>query len=89
MAKTYQWQNYQIEPTGKDSGHCNCCQTKTQKIWGFIHQEEITIAAYFVGWTIDSPDHGATFDLILGSWGEGTSSTDRAHAALNFGSASV
>ena len=42
------------------------------------------IAAYFVTWTLDTPDHGAAFDFVLGKWGLGTNPEDRYAGALDY-----
>ncbi|NOT41128.1 MAG: hypothetical protein HOP13_11600 [Alphaproteobacteria bacterium] len=49
-----------------------------------VERDGITVAAYFVGWTVGKPDHGATFDLILGEWGEGEKAENRSAVALDF-----
>lgn len=49
----------------------------SRTVWGFVHLADSTIAAYFVQWTLNNPDHGANFDLIIGQWGEGTTSHNR------------
>jgi hypothetical protein len=74
----------EIEPSGAKSGHCDCCASATNRVWGFINRREQTIAAYFVGWTAQQPDHGASFDLILGRWGGSAASQDRYVVALDY-----
>lgn len=75
---------FQLEQTGQSSGHCDCCGTATQRVWGFVSREGAAVAAYFVGWTVGRPDHGATFDLIVGAWGEGATPETRSAVALDF-----
>jgi hypothetical protein len=67
----------------ESSTHCDCCGNLSRKIWGFVHRGDSTIAVYYLHWTdghLNSP--GANLDLILGSWGEGTTFQDRVAAAL-------
>lgn len=75
---------FDVEQTGQSSGQCDCCGTTTQRVWGFVSRGGGAVAAYFVGWTIGRPDHGAAFDLIVGAWGEGTTSAARSAVALDF-----
>jgi hypothetical protein len=56
----------------------------TQRVWGYVNQDDATVAAYFVEWTPGHADHAASFDLILGKWGTETRSTDRMAVALAF-----
>jgi hypothetical protein len=49
--------------------YCDCCGNCTRTISGWIESGERTVAAYFVTWTEGRPDHGANFDLIIGTWG--------------------
>jgi hypothetical protein len=84
MTEQLNWQEYEIEQTGSSNGHCDCCGFKTERVWGFVHHGDITLAAYFVGWTAEKPDHGATFDLVIGKWGDTTSKKDRYSVALDY-----
>jgi len=38
-------------------------------VWGYVHEGERTVAAYFVHWTVGSPDHFPNIDFLFGSWG--------------------
>ena len=76
--------SFEIRPTGATSGHCDCCASTTNRVWGFINRGEEAIAAYFVGWTAQQPGHGASFDLILGKWGDFATSQDRYAVALDY-----
>lgn len=38
-------------------------------MWGYVHEPERTIAAYFVQWTIGSRDHFPNLDFLIGTWG--------------------
>lgn len=78
------WRRLIVEPSGRSGGHCDCCGTATSRIWGWVHQGESTLAAYFVGWTEGRPDHGVAFDLVLGRWGDETTPEDRCAVALDY-----
>jgi len=54
----------------------------TRRVWGYVNQDDATIAAYFVEWTPGHSQRGASFDLIIGKWGEGTAARDRKAVAL-------
>ena len=59
-----------IEPEGESTGPvCECCGNETKSFWGYITENEITEAAYFVQWTTDAPEHGVNFDFLVGTWG--------------------
>lgn len=73
-----------VEPVGESQGHCDCCGKTTRRVWGWVHRDDTTLAAYFVGWTEGMPDHGVAFDLALGRWGEGSGPNDRQAAALDY-----
>lgn len=76
----------EIEPSGSsDSGPCDCCGGLSRRVWGFIYHEGEAEAAYFVEWTIGGvAEHGAHFDVIIGRWGNGTTSKDRVAVSLAF-----
>lgn len=65
-------------------GPCDCCGNMTQRVWGYVRDNGIPIAAYFVEWTPGHADNPANFDIILGTWGEGTTASDRKAVALGF-----
>ncbi len=72
------WRSLQLEPTGShDGGPCEHCGHLSRTVWGYVHAGGETIAAYFVQWTLDRPDHGANFDLVLGNWDESESAPGR------------
>jgi hypothetical protein len=75
-----------IEPTGtKDTGTCDCCGRVSRRVWGLAYAEGRCLAAYYVHWTLGHvPDRGANIDLILGEWGEATTSKDRRVLALAY-----
>jgi hypothetical protein len=75
----------EIEPDGnRDSGPCDCCGNATRRVWGYIHQDDAPLAAYFVTWTVGRLDHGAHFDLIIGKWGEASCADDRQAVSLEY-----
>ena len=56
-----------VEPTeAADFATCECCGSATRRVWGFVHDPDGTVAAYFVQWAVGRvADHGALFDLVL------------------------
>jgi hypothetical protein len=76
--------DFEIELFETSGGICDCCGTTTKRVWGSINAINKQIGAYFVSWTESKPDHGAAFDLILGEWGENTTSEERFSVALDF-----
>ncbi len=77
--------NLRVEPESSSDGLCDCCGDTTRTVNGFISTPERTVAAYFVSWTLDAvSSHGASFDFIIGTWGDGTAHNDRAAVALEF-----
>lgn len=78
------WRSFKTEQTGSNVGHCDCCGRTTKRVWGFIRRDGEAVAAYFVGWAEQRPDHGATFDLILGKWGESATRLDRFAVSLDY-----
>src|SRR5581483_4903170 len=78
--------SFTVEPSGSsDHGPCECCGNNSRTVWGNIHAGQETVAVYYVQWTLNRvADHGANFDLILGPWGEGTSSADRCVVAVAY-----
>ena len=79
-------ESLRVEPTeAADFGPCPCCGSATRRVWGFVHGKAGTVAAYFVQWAVGRvADHGALFDLILGTWGEGASPADRVLVTLDY-----
>jgi hypothetical protein len=72
-----------LEPNGESNfGRCECCGGYSRSVNGFIHQGEVTRAAYLVHWTKGVSEHPANFDLILGPWGEGADITKRLAISL-------
>jgi hypothetical protein len=74
-----------IEPENERTfGPCPCSGNMTRRVWGYVCQDDETVAAYFVEWTPGHQDRAANFDLIIGTWGPGASASDRAAVALEF-----
>jgi len=63
---------------------CPHCGENTKRVWGYIYRAETATAAYFVEWTPAHPQKDATFDLILGRWGEAAGPDDRKAISLAF-----
>ena len=74
-----------IETSGEKSfGPCDCCGEMTQRVWGFVYEADAALAAYFVEWTPGHEANSATFDLIIGAWGEGVDKSERKAVSLEF-----
>ena len=72
-----------IEKLDSFDTHCDCCGQTTRRVCGLIHSDQGALAAYFVTWTpAHLSENGASIDLVLGRWGEGTSAHDRFDVAL-------
>ncbi len=52
-----------------------CCGEMTSRVWGYAYRGDDALAAYFVEWTRGHSYREATFDLIIGQWGEGNEAT--------------
>ena len=78
------WRAFEIEEAGAAGGHCACCGMTTKRVWGFVRRNGEAVGAYFVAWTQGKPDHGATFDLIVGNWGASGANEDRYSVALDY-----
>jgi len=65
-------------------GPCTCCGNMTRRVWGYVTQDEATVAAYFVEWTPGHEENAANFDLIIGRWGEDAGPVSRKAVALDF-----
>lgn len=79
------WEDLSLETSGSQDGNCDCCGTSTRRVWGFVRHPRGLLAAYFVGWTLGKRDHGASFDLIVGPWGEGALPERRGAISLKYG----
>jgi hypothetical protein len=52
---------------------------------GFVTRDSDAYAGYQIHWTLGQIEkHGATFFMILGRWGEGTTAEDRYAVALRY-----
>lgn len=72
-----------IEPDGsREFGPCECCGHMSRRVWGYLHGELGTRAAYFVSWTPGRLEHDPSFELIVGRWGDGAAAADRVRVAL-------
>lgn len=72
-----------IEPIeSADSGVCACCGNISRTVLGYAYRNDSPLAVYYVHWTVGRPDHGANFDLIIGSWGEESAANDRKAVSL-------
>lgn len=65
-------------------GPCPCCGEMTSRVWGYAYRSGDALAAYFVEWTPGHENKEATFDLIVGRWGEGSGADDRKGLSLGF-----
>ncbi len=69
--KEISWEELIVEPTGDNEfGPCSCCGNMSKTVWGFVHHGKKTLAAYFVSWTQNKPEHDVSFDLLIGEWGK-------------------
>ena len=75
--------DFEIEAMGESGGHCDCCGRDSHSVWGMVHRGPATVAAYWMQWTEGHlSDLGANLDLVIGSWGDGTSADDRTSVSL-------
>ena len=72
---------FTLEQGESEEGHCDCCGKTTKTIWGFIHRNNKRRAVYYVSWTMEHRERGATFLISLGDW-EAEESADRQSFAL-------
>src|SRR5882757_5597116 len=74
-----------VETSGEKSfGPCDCCGQMTSRVWGFVYDRDVAVAAYFVEWTPRHEHSSAAFDLIVGAWGNDTDRSDRHAVSLDF-----
>ena len=74
-----------IETSGEKSfGPCDCCGEMTKRAWGFVYEADAALAAYFVEWTPGHEASSATFELIIGAWGEDVDNCERKAVSLEF-----
>ncbi|MEM9049448.1 MAG: hypothetical protein AAGC92_12090 [Pseudomonadota bacterium] len=74
----------EVEPMDESGGCGDGCRNQTRTIWGFVHEDQGTIAGYTMQYTVGASHekHPANVDLIYGQWGDGTSSSDRCALSL-------
>jgi hypothetical protein len=65
-------------------GPCECCGQMTSRVWGYVNDGDVGIAAYYVEWTPGHEGRAANFDFIIGKWGESAEAKDRQAAAVEF-----
>lgn len=75
-----------VEPAGDATfGPCPCCGDPTRRVWGFAQTADGTRAAYFIQWVPGAVlKHGASFDLIVGRWGDDAVPADRSAVSMAF-----
>ena len=72
-----------VEPEAGEFVLCDCCGTKTQKIWGWVHQGDATLLCYYMRWSEGHPESGADINLQIGKWGKDAEPADRFCVSLN------
>lgn len=77
-------QNIRVEPTkSNDTGPCDCCGQMSRTVWGYLYVDDVSRAVYYVQWTLNQvPRHGANVDLVMGDWGDGSTSAKRVAVSL-------
>ena len=78
------WRDLVVNEMGSKVYACDCCGSTTRRIWGWVDSGEKTIAAYFVNWVFGKWDHGVSFEVLVGRWGDSASSADRGNVRLNY-----
>jgi hypothetical protein len=75
-----------IEPSGSnDFGPCDCCGENSRTVWGYVYRGNNAEAVYYVHWSLGKvAEDGAHFDIIVGQWGDDSSSADRRTVALEY-----
>jgi hypothetical protein len=74
----------EIEPSKHKDHPCKCCTSTSRTVWGFVYRDGDPHACYFVQWTIGRPDHGAKFDVVVGSWAPESTEDDRKTVSMQF-----
>jgi hypothetical protein len=72
------------ETNQRQFGPCECCGNMTSRVWGYVYEDETSLAVYYVEWTPGHDEAGAAFDLILGKWGDEATAADRWASSLEF-----
>ena len=65
-------------------GPCECCGQMTSRVWGYVNDGDVGIAAYYVEWTPGHEERAANFDFIIGKWGKDAEAKDRQAVAVEF-----
>jgi hypothetical protein len=74
---------FTVEKLDESGGLCDCCGQTSHSVWGFVHQGEATVAAYWMHWTVGHLDEpGANLDLVVGAWGDKAEAEDRTAISL-------
>jgi hypothetical protein len=73
-----------VTPWAESGGTCACCGRQSKTIWGDVSQNESTVAAYYVQWTVGAADHLPNVDVVLGAWGDLGSPDQRVLVSLLF-----
>ncbi len=74
-----------IETSGENTfGPCDCCGEMTKRVWGFVYDADVALAAYFVEWTPGHEGSSTVFDLIVGRWGDDADTSTRKAVSLEF-----
>ncbi len=72
-------------PTKESEFSCETCGLAGRRVWGeVIGQSDQTLAIYYVTWVAACPTDFPQFDLVIGEWGDGTSSADRILISAEF-----
>jgi hypothetical protein len=72
-----------LEKLGETGGHCDCCGRRSRRVWGLLHRDDRTVAAYWMHWTVGHlDDPGANLDLVIGRWGDDATADDRFAVSL-------
>jgi hypothetical protein len=61
--------DFHVMTDGESAGQCDCCGNATRTVWGYVDEGDRTVAAYFVSWTRNKPDHYPSIDFLVGPWG--------------------
>lgn len=71
-----------VEPWDENSTPCACCGNMSRVVWGGIATKKSTVAAYYLQWTVDAPQHDANIDLILGNMDDDSTPNERVLVSL-------
>ena len=65
-------------------GPCECCGQMTSRVWGYVNDGDIGVAAYYIEWMPGHEERQANFDFIIGKWGKSAKAKDRRAVAVEF-----